>query len=181
MNTKENSKISYFFIDEKDLFINKNEKVYDNTFLMHINFWNTYAKVKESIESIKRNNNLKIEKLGLSNPNLNGDFDRFNIPSKYKKFIIAIFNNSPSAYELTTRSEFDLTFETMNINGHTFVFGKNIEHSDLYAFFELKSVTENEAMQFKKELIDNDYYEDYKKIANNLFKEKNLVRKQVRN
>ena len=181
MNTKEKNKISYFFINENDLFINENEKTYDNSFLMHINFWNTYAKVKKTIEGVKRDKNLRIEEFGLSNPDLNKEFYRFNLPSKYKKFIISIFNNSNNAYELTTKSEFDLTFETMNINGHIFAFGKNIEHSDLYTFFELKSITEEEAINFKKELIDNNYYEDYKKIANNIFKEKNLVRKQVRN
>jgi len=180
MNTKEKSKISYFFIDEKDLFINKNEKAYDNTFLMYIKFWNTYASIKKTIENIKRNNHLKIEEFDLNNPNLNEDFDKFNIPNKYKKFIIAIFNNSPSAYELTTKSEFDLTFETININGHTFAFGKNIDHSDLYTFFELKSISEEDAIKFKKELIDRDYYDSYQKIANNFFKEKNLIRKQVR-
>lgn len=181
MNTEKKNKTTYFFIDENDLYINNYEKTYDNSFLMHIKFWNIYADVKKTIESIKRNKKINSEAFGLSKPNLNNEFKKFNIPNKYQKFVIAVFNNS-DAYELTTKSEFDLTsFENININGHLFAFGKNIEHADLYTFFELKEITEEEAISFRKELMDKDYYDTYQKIANNLFKKKNLIRKQVRN
>ena len=181
MNTEKQNKISYFFIDENDLFINKYEKFYDNSFSTFVKFWDVYTKIKKIIEKLKRNPNLSIEDFGISHIDLENYFTNEQIPNKYQKFIIAIPNNSSDGYELTTKSEFDLTsFEKININGKTFAFGKNIEHGDLYTCFELKSITEDEAINFRNELMEKNIFDSYKSIANNIFKEKNLIRKQVR-
>lgn len=180
MKVENTNSVSYFFIDKNDLFINDNEKYYDNSFPTFIKFWDMYLSIKKTIESLKKNPNFKIEDYGISKINLENYFINEKIPSKYQKFIIVIPNNNSDGYELTTKSEFDLTsFEKIVINGKTFVFGKNIEHGDLYTCFELKNIKEEEVIKFRKELMDKDIFDSYKSIADNIFKEKSLIRKQV--
>lgn len=182
MKTESTNNVSYFFIDKNDLFINDNEENYDNSISMYFKFWNVYSNIKTIIEAFKRNPYFPIENYKLKRTDLESRFIEEQIPKKYQKFIIAIPNKFNSdGYELITRSEIDLTsLEKIEIDGHIFAFGKSIEKHNLYACFELKSISEEEAINFRKELIDNDIFESYKYVANKIFNKKTLERKQVR-
>ena len=181
MIVERQNNVFYFFMKKNDLFFDKNSSNKCNDyFSTYTLFWSAYVNAKQALLNLKKNPSYNISDRGIEQVDLEKKFIENNIPEKYQKFIIAIpkcIDND--GYELETRTEFDLTsLNKFCVDDHIFAFGKSYENYKLYTCFELKKISEEEVINFRKELKENNILENYQKVANDVFKTKPMVRKK---